>query len=71
MTIENNQQPEMETKGLEQMSQAESMAWLMQVLGDMPYCFCKVCYHQPSYGHCDKCRCGNHVPAKPKPSQGE
>jgi hypothetical protein len=25
-------------------------------------CFCTLCSHDPKYGHCYACNCGNHVP---------
>ena len=47
-------------KGMEGASEemARDQEWLEKVL-DVPFCFCMVCRHQPSFGPCTVCRCGN------------
>lgn len=29
---------------------------------DVKMCFCALCSHDPQYGHCYVCACGNHLP---------
>ena len=38
--------------------------------GRVTICFCTLCSHQPEYGHCYACPCGNHQPT-PVPSNKE
>lgn len=35
---------------------------LAKLLEGVKICFCTLCSHNPDYGHCYACRCGNHVP---------
>jgi hypothetical protein len=46
---------------------------MKEVFGDgkVAICFCTLCSHQESYGHCYACPCGNHQPASELSSVNE
>lgn len=41
------------------------------LLKGVDMCFCTVCNHQPEYGHCYSCKCGNHKPEPIIPEVGK
>ncbi len=39
-------------------------------LTDVKICFCMLCSHDPAFGHCYACPCGNHLPEPTLDAEG-